>query len=184
MTYCGGVSTNIQQIDDIDEYRYQYGAGCLADQVLGQLLAHVAGLGYILPEAHVKSAVKAIFKNNFKTDFSDHAHVQRAYVLNDEKGLLLCSWPNGSRPKLPFIYSDEVWTGIEYQVAAHCIYEGLVDEGLTIVKAVRERHDGFKRNPWNEVECGHHYGALDGKLGSVDCPKRLLLRPEREPHRL
>ncbi|MGE5529151.1 MAG: hypothetical protein ACM3X6_08415, partial [Patescibacteria group bacterium] len=37
------------------------------------------------------------------------------------------------------------------------IYEGFVAEGLTIVKAVRDRHDGYRRNPWDEVECGHHY---------------------------
>ncbi len=42
-------------------------------------------------------------------------------------------------------------------MATHLIYEGMVDEGLEIVKAVRDRHDGVKRNPWNEVECGHHY---------------------------
>lgn len=71
--------------------------------------------------------------------------------------MLLCSWPKGGRPRFPVVYADEVWTGIEYQVAAHLIYEGLLDEGLTIVKAVRERYDGYRRNPWDEVECGHHY---------------------------
>jgi uncharacterized protein (DUF608 family) len=147
----------IQVIDNIDKYKYQYGRGCLSDQLLGQLLCHVAGLGYILPEEHVKKAVESIFKNNFLADFSNHNSVQRTYALNDEKGLILCSWPKGGRPRLPFIYSDEVWTGIEYQVAAHLIYEGFVEEGLTVVKAVRERHDGIRRNPWNEVECGHHY---------------------------
>ena len=50
-----------------------------------------------------------------------------------------------------------MWSGCEYQVAAHLIYEGLVDEGLKIVAAVRARHDGVRRNPWNEFECGHHY---------------------------
>jgi non-lysosomal glucosylceramidase len=25
------------------------------------------------------------------------------------------------------------------------------------VTALRKRHDGYRRNPWNEVECGHHY---------------------------
>lgn len=147
----------IQKIDDVNKYKYQYGIGCLSDQLMGQYMAHAAGLGYILPEDHVKSAVKSIFDHNFLTDFTNHANVQRTYVLNDEKGLLLCSWPQGGRPRLPFVYSDEVWTGIEYQVASHLIFEGYVDEGLTIVKAVRERHDGYKRNPWNEVECGHHY---------------------------
>src|SRR5206468_9736057 len=89
--------------------------------------------------------------------FSDHANCQRIYALNDEAGILLCSWPNGGRPRYPFPYADEVWTGIEYQVAAHCLYEGLIEEGLRIVQAVRDRYDGAKRNPWDEVECGHLY---------------------------
>lgn len=147
----------IQNIEDVNEHKYQYGIGCLSDQVLGQSLAHIAGLGYILPEEHVKKAVKAIYNYNFKSDFRKIHSVQRTYVLNDESGLILCSWPKGGRPRLPFVYSDEVWTGIEYQVASHLIYEGFIDEGLSIVKAVRDRHDGYKRNPWNEVECGNHY---------------------------
>ena len=147
----------IQKIENVDAYKYQYGKGCLADQVLGQFAAHVAGLGYILPHEHVKQAVKSVYKYNMKDGFLEHHNVQRTYVLNDEKGLLLCSWPNGGRPKLPFVYSDEVWTGIEYQVAAHLIYEGLVEEGLDVIKTVRDRHDGVRRNPWDEVECGHHY---------------------------
>jgi non-lysosomal glucosylceramidase len=147
----------IQQIDDVDRHRYQYGMGCLSDQVFGQLLAHVAGLGYILPEEHVRQAVRSVYEYNFRTDFTEHHNTQRTFALEREKGLILCSWPNGGRPKLPFVYSDEVWSGIEYQVAAHLIYEGYVNEGLTMVKAVRERYDGYRRNPWDEVECGHHY---------------------------
>ncbi|MCK7525687.1 MAG: glycoside hydrolase family 116 protein [Ignavibacteriales bacterium] len=72
----------------------------------------------------IKSSLQAIYKHNFLTDFRDFSNVQRTYALNDEKGLLLCSWPKGGRPPLPFPYSDEVWTGIEYQVASHLIYEG------------------------------------------------------------
>lgn len=147
----------VQAIDDVNKYKYQYGSGCLSDQLLGQFMSHVAGLGYVLPQEHVKKAIGSVFKYNFRVDFTNHHNVQRTYVLNDEKGLLLCSWPKGGRPGLPFVYCDEVWTGFEYQVAAHLIYEGFVNEGLSIVKAVRERHDGYRRNPWNEVECGHHY---------------------------
>jgi len=147
----------IQRIDDVNSYRYQYGKGCLSDQLFGQLLSHIVGLGYILPKEHVKKAIRSIFTYNFRSSFKEHHSVQRTYVLNNEKGLLLCSWPKGGRPKLPFFYSDEVWTGVEYQVAAHFIYEGFIEEGLTIARAVRERHDGYRRNPWNEVECGHHY---------------------------
>jgi hypothetical protein len=77
--------------------------------------------------------------------------------MGHEPGLLLCTWPRGDKPTLPFVYSDEVWTGIEYQVAAHLIAEGFVVEGLTIVKAMRTRYDGRIRNPWNEYECGNYY---------------------------
>jgi hypothetical protein len=77
--------------------------------------------------------------------------------MGHEPGLLLCSWPRGGKPTLPFVYSDEVWTGIEYQVASHLIAEGFLNEGLTIVKALRSRYDGRIRNPWNEYECGNYY---------------------------
>ncbi|MGV8978528.1 MAG: GH116 family glycosyl-hydrolase [Cellulomonas sp.] len=146
-----------QKLVDIDSVRYQYGTGVLSDQLFGQYLAHVTGLGHVLPAEHVKSAIESVFRYNFRTDLSEHHSVQRTYALGHEAGLLLCSWPHGGRPRIPFVYSDEVWTGIEYQVAAHLIFEGLVDEGLTLVRAVRARYDGTNRNPWNEVECGNHY---------------------------
>lgn len=136
---------------------YQYGSGCLSDQLMGQLYARVLGLGSLLPADHVRTAIKSVYDYNFLSDFSQHVNPQRAYAFNDEGGLLLCTWPHGGRPRLPFPYSDEVWTGIEYQVAAELIYEGWVAEGLRMVEAVRERHDGVRRSPWNEVECGNHY---------------------------
>ena len=147
----------IQRLDDVDAHKYQHGQGCLSDQLLGQLHARALGLGDLLPADHVRSAVKSIFDHNFKTDFRQHVNCQRTYALNDEAGLLLCTWPHGGRPRFPFVYSDEVWTGVEYQVAAHLFYEGWIDEGLAVVEAVRARHDGVRRNPWDEVECGHHY---------------------------
>lgn len=155
----------IQLIDDVNKYKYQYGEGCLSDQLLGQFLAHMCGLGYVLPEEHVKKAIKSIFEYNFQQGLSEFSNVQRTYALNDEHGLLLCTWPHGGRPYLPFVYSDEVWTGIEYQVACTFIYEGYLEEGLTIVKAVRDRHDGYRRNPWDEVECGHHYARSMASYG-------------------
>ena len=147
----------VQRLADVNAYKYQHGAGCLADQLLGQLHARLLGLGDLLPRERVRSAIGAVFAHNFKRDFRDHVNCQRTYVLNDEAGLLLCTWPHGGRPRFPFVYSDEVWTGIEYHVAAQLIYEGWLDEALEIVRAVRARHDGVRRNPWDEVECGHHY---------------------------
>ena len=149
----------VQKVDERQEKaaKYQYGEGCLSDQLLGQWFAEVVDLGKLLPEEHLQRALDSIFRYNFRQEFETLPNAQRIYALNDEKGLLLCSWPKGKRPELPFVYSDEVWTGIEYQVAAHLIYEGRVKEGLAIVAGARERYDGVRRNPWDEVECGHHY---------------------------
>ena len=175
---------------DRGSLKYQYGEGCLSDQLLGQWLATVVGLGHVLPPEHVRETVRSIYRNNFRHDFFGYPNTQRLYALNDEKGLVLCSWPRGQRPALPFVYSDEVWTGIEYQVAAHLVYEGLVMEGLAITKAVRDRYDGERRNPWNEVECGSHYAralaswslltALSGYSYSAP-ERRLAFAPRLSP---
>ncbi|HCS49386.1 MAG TPA: hypothetical protein DIW61_14485 [Candidatus Aminicenantes bacterium] len=114
-------------------------------------------MGRFLPEDHVRSALDSIFKYNFRNHFREDYHGMRTFALGDEKGLVNCSWPKGDEPTIPFVYAYEVWTGTEYQVASHLIYENRVNEGLTMVKAVRDRHDGWKRNPWNEEESGNHY---------------------------
>jgi hypothetical protein len=106
----------------------------------------------------IRSHLKSVFRHNFKSSLRDHTNTQRpGYALGDEPGLLLCTWPRGGKPTLPFVYSDEVWTGIEYQVASHLIAEGMLEEGLRLVEAVRSRYDGRTRNPWNEYECGSYY---------------------------
>lgn len=140
-----------------EKHHYQYYDGCLANQLFGQQLAQVAGLGYLLPKEHVKSAVYAIYKHNFLPEMSQHLNVQRVYAQGGDAGLICCSWPNGGKPAIPFIYSDEVWSGLEYVVASQLIQEGFFEEALTVVRAVRNRHDGIRRNPWNEEECGNHY---------------------------
>jgi hypothetical protein len=138
--------------------KYQYGAGCLSDGVLGSWLALVCGVGQVLDKAKITSHLQAVHRHNLKHDLSDHSNPQRpAYACGAEGGLLLCTWPKGGALSLPFVYSNEVWTGIEYQVAAHCIAMGLVKEGLDIVRACRHRYDGRIRNPFNEYECGHWY---------------------------
>jgi uncharacterized protein (DUF608 family) len=147
----------MQSVQTDGEVRYQYESGCLSDQLLGQWFARVVGLGALLPPEHIRGALASVFRHNFRRELSTHESCQRTYALNDEGGLLLCSWPNGGRPRFPFPYADEVWTGIEYQVAAHMVYEGLQEEGVEIVRTLRARHDGLRRNPWDEFECGHHY---------------------------
>jgi hypothetical protein len=93
-----------------------------------------------------------------KQDLSDFADPQRpSYACGAEGGLLLCTWPKGGQLSLPFPYSNEVWTGIEYQSASHMMRMGMVEEGLAIVRACRDRYDGRVRNPFDEYECGHWY---------------------------
>ncbi|MBW2422560.1 MAG: hypothetical protein JRH19_28845, partial [Deltaproteobacteria bacterium] len=155
--------------------KYQYGTGCLSDGILGFWIARVSGLDEeLVDRAKVKSNLAAIYRYNLKRDLSDHSNPQRpSYAMGKEGGLLLCTWPRGGALAIPFVYSDEVWTGIEYQVASHLMMEGLVDEGLDIVQVCRDRYDGRVRNPFNEYECGHwyaralsSYGLLQGLTGA------------------
>ncbi|MBI2438487.1 MAG: hypothetical protein HYV36_06720 [Lentisphaerae bacterium] len=137
---------------------YQYGQGCLSDGVLGAWLAAVSGLGDILDRKKVERHLRAVYRYNFKRDLSRHTNPQRpGYAVGREGGLLLCTWPKGGKPSLPFVYSDEVWTGIEYQVASHLMMMGRIRDALAIVRACRSRYDGTVRNPFNEYECGHWY---------------------------
>jgi uncharacterized protein (DUF608 family) len=136
---------------------HQWGSGCLADQLFGQWWAHQLDLGHVLPPEHVRSALRAIVRNNLRTDFHDLDHGFRVFANGDDAGLVLCSWPNGGRPDVPVRYADEVWTGVEAQLAAHCYREGLDTEGRQVLDALWRRYDGRRRNPYNEIECGDHY---------------------------
>jgi uncharacterized protein (DUF608 family) len=137
--------------------KYQFADGCLTDQLLGQFLAFNAGLGFVVDSSRVRQAMLSVYENNFIRDFSDFGNVQRVFAVNDESGVVICTWPGGNRPRIPFVYADEVWTGIEYGAAVNMIHAGLVEEGLEIVEAVRARYRGYNRNPWGEVESGMYY---------------------------
>jgi uncharacterized protein (DUF608 family) len=147
--------------------KYQYGDGCLSDGILGLWIAKVCGLDeFILDPNKTKSHLRSVYKYNLRRNLTDHVNPQRpSYALGNDGGLLLCTWPKGDEPTLPFVYSDEVWTGIEYQVASHLMFEGMVEEGLEIVRICRKRYDGRVRNPFNEYECGHWYARAMSSYG-------------------
>lgn len=163
--------------------KYQYGGGCLSDGIVGEWMARICGVGPVLDAPQVASHLQAVHRHNFKTDLSGHANPQRpGYACGREGGLLLCTWPRGGAPSLPFIYSNEVWTGVEYQVASHLMLIGRVEEGLEIVRTCRARYDGRVRNPFNEYEYGHwyaralaSYALLQGMSGArYDAVDRVL----------
>ncbi len=154
----GGYSPEARELLEKEGPKYQYGTGCLSDGVLGCWLGLVCGVGEFVDREKVRSHLRAVHRYNLKHDLTAHANPQRpAYACGAEGGLLLCSWPKGGKLSLPFVYSDEVWTGIEYQVASHLILLGEVERGLEIVRVCRARYDGRIRNPFNEYECGHWY---------------------------
>ena len=156
--YGGAYSPEARALLEKEGPKYQYGTGCLSDGVLGAWYAHVCGLEPVLDPAKTASHLRAVHRYNLKRDLADYADPQRpGFALGAEGGLLLCTWPKGGALSLPFVYSNEVWTGIEYQAAAHMIASGLVNEGLEVVRRCGARYDGRVRNPFDQYECGHWY---------------------------
>lgn len=135
---------------------YQLGSGCLVDQLAGQYLAHVCGLGYLAGEENIRTTLQTIMKNNFVPRFDQVFNNMRSYVMDKESGLIMASWPKG-RLKVPFPYFAESMSGFEYTAAVGMLYEGQISAGLQCIRSIRDRFDGAKRNPFDEPECGHHY---------------------------
>ena len=129
---------------------------CMAAQLAGQWYASaLTDLGYVIDREKILATLRSIFKYNF---------------IEDE-GLINGVYPGGKRPAyegdltypndtgLPYqvgCQMDTPWTGVEFAVASHMIYEGLVDEGLRILKDVHERYVKGGHY-WNQVEWGAHY---------------------------
>ena len=156
-TYRGGRSKKNNYWDEESgTIRYQLGEGCIIEQVVAQWYADLGGLGDIFKSDQVKKALRSIYDNNFIRNMRSWANPCRVYALNDEAALVICTYPR-SKPAVPIPYSEEAMNGFEYQAACQMIQKGMVSEGIEIVKAVRDRYDGEKRNPWNEFECGSNY---------------------------
>jgi uncharacterized protein (DUF608 family) len=136
---------------------YQMGKGCLIDQLIGQYLAEVMGLGPLVSKDHVRTTLRSIYKYNYKRTLSDHNNTERTFALNDEAAMVICDYGTTTRPRIPFPYFAEVMTGFEYSTAALMLYSEMTDEGIECIHNIRARYDGEKRNPWDEAECGHHY---------------------------
>jgi len=186
----------VQQVDLSEHPDWQYGSGCLADQMLGQGWAHQVGLGYLYPPETVRSSLRSVWRYNWAPDVApqSEAHApERWFAYPGEAGLFTCTWPKSPHmgPRSTR-YRNEIWTGIEYQVAGHMAWEGMLTEALAICRGIHERYHPSKHNPWNEIECGDHYaralaswGVITGLSGfEHDGPARTLgfaprLTPER-----
>jgi hypothetical protein len=152
---------------NLSEPELQLGAGCLVDQLVGQYMSDVCGLGLLASRDHIRQTLRSILRYNYRSSMADHFNHMRTYALGDESATLMASYPLGRRPVRPFPYFAEVMTGFEYTAAVHMIYEGLVDEGLELIAAIRHRYDGQRRNPFDEAECGHHYARAMASWAAV-----------------
>jgi uncharacterized protein (DUF608 family) len=143
--------------ENTEKPEYQVGEGCFIDQLIGQYLADMTGLGPLVSPRYIRKSLESIYRYNYKRSLAEHDSVQRTYVLNDEAGILICDYGGSQRPHIPFPYYAESWTGLEYSTAALMFYAGMIREGIECIQNTRARYDGVKRNPWDEAECGHHY---------------------------
>ncbi len=153
--------------EETEHPEYQVGEGCLVDQLVGQYLAEVAGLGPLVSPEHVRKTLQSVYRYNYKRSLAEHDTVQRTFALNDEAALVICDYGKAERPRIPFPYYAEVMTGFEYSTAAHMIFAGLVKEGVECIHNIRARYDGERRNPWDEAECGHHYARAMASWSAV-----------------
>jgi len=155
------------------------GDGCHVDQLYGQSWAMQVGLPRIFPEKESRTALASIWKYNFAPDacaYLQSKKVGRGFVDPGDPGLIMTTFPRtdwnfdkakGTQPYGQQFagYFNETWTGQEYQVAAHMIAEGMVQEGLAIVRAIHDRYHPSRRNPWAEEEAGIHYSRAMASHG-------------------
>jgi hypothetical protein len=158
----------IQEVDLKKHPKYQYEKGCLSDQLFGQGWAHHVGLGYIYPPENVEKALQSVWKYNWAPDIGPYSAIhkpERWFASPGEPGLFTCTWPKTQYIAEGVRYRDEIWTGIEYQVAGHMVWEDMLDEALAICYGIEQRYHPARHNPYNEVECGDHYARAFASWG-------------------
>ncbi|MDR1981522.1 MAG: hypothetical protein LBQ39_07890 [Tannerellaceae bacterium] len=148
---------------------------CHIDQVMGQSWAYQVGLGRILDNKKVRSALNALWKYNYMPDVGPYITTHqggRPYALPGEGGMVINTNPKnepkpyGENVTWQMGYFHECMSGFEYEVASHMIAEGMTDEGLTMVRAIHDRYHAAKRNPYNEIECSDHYARAMASYGA------------------
>jgi uncharacterized protein (DUF608 family) len=153
--------------------------GCHIDQCMGQALALQLNLPRVTAVPETRKALASLWKYNFAPDAGGYRNKMqpvinggRWYAMVGEAGLVMTSFPKGGADRTRgkegkfAYYFNECWTGQEHQVAAHMIWDGLLEEGLAVTRAIHDRHNATLRNPYNEVECSDHYARAMSSYGS------------------
>jgi non-lysosomal glucosylceramidase len=148
---------------------------CHIDQVYGQGWAFQAGLGRLWDKEKTLSALRSLWKYNFATDVGPYIKTHtggRPYALAGEGGMVMNTNPHndpqpyGKDVTWQLGYFHECMSGFEHQVASHMMAEGMTDEALILTRAIHDRYNGTKRNPFNEIECSDHYARAMASYGT------------------
>ncbi|MFI3323073.1 MAG: GH116 family glycosyl hydrolase [Rikenellaceae bacterium] len=175
MIGANGVYNGYKLFDEIDQNAKSYitnfndgkptyfkSTACDANQLFGQNWANQLGLGDILFSENCKKAMESVYKYNFTPDistvYSFTKPKHRTLAAAGEAAMVNGSWPKEAPRKFENTHDKtDIWTGLEYDAACNMINLGLIDEAFVVVKAIDNRYDGVKRNPWNEIEGSDHY---------------------------
>jgi hypothetical protein len=122
----------------------------------------------------VTTALYALLKYNFLPNFRGQSQKPRQYVTESDAGMKMITWPRNPQPIPSMKYGDEVMTGFEYGAGVSMLQNGMLQEGLMVLKAIYDRYDGCLRteeitgtdftawgytgNPFGDDECGKFYG--------------------------
>ncbi|MBE6589469.1 MAG: hypothetical protein E7643_04755 [Ruminococcaceae bacterium] len=140
------------------QIKYQIGDGCIIDQMLAEWHGAIIGAAPIFDAEKKRKALESLYRYNYVSSMRDVENMWRLFAVDDEAGTIICSYPDRfEKPIIPIPYCEEVMTGFEYAAAGLMLANGYTTECETMVKAIRDRYDGEKRNPWDEIECGHNY---------------------------
>ncbi len=147
------------------ELKYQIGDGVEIDACLGEFFASLYGVGSVLDKEKTELTLETIYRNNFRC-MREHINPWRSYAVNDESGVCICTWL-ANKPAIPLPYNSEMMNGFEWAFASHLMWCGMTDKAENIARAIRQRYDGSRRNPWNEFECGNNYARSMAAYGLI-----------------
>lgn len=148
---------------------------CEIDQVFGQSWAWQVALGRVLDKQKTLSALLSLWKYNYAPDVGPYIREHkggRPYALAGEGGMLMDTNPHhipdpfGDDITWQVGYFNECMTGFEHQVASHMIAEGMVENGMILIRTIHDRYHAARRNPYNEIECSDHYARAMASYGS------------------
>ena len=157
------------------------GPGSHIDMCLGDFWLAQVGLPAIGRKEQLRQAMDSLYKYNFVPDMGvfreqTKPHSGRQYALAGEGGLVMATWPHGGLPEAckqawQFGYFQECMSGFEHSAAALMVSlakdekDPLLTQGLTVCRAVHDRYDASRRNPYNEIECSDHYARAMASYG-------------------